>query len=237
MAIETVLLFDTETTGTDPAKDQVVEAAGLLVSAKHASFIAGFTYTIHATANPAAALNGIPAELLAEHGGQAAAVWDRVAAWMQKADAVMAHNAGFDRAFCPQPLQGLRPWICSQDDVDWPRASGSRGLVDICLAHGVGISRAHRALADVMNMATLLERVQDMGTPVGELLSKAMRPKRRYRAVTGKYDPALNARLKEHGFRWDGEAKAWWKRLVVEEVPQLMAQYPFAVAEWPEVQA
>ena len=28
MAIETVLLFDTETTGTDPAKDQVVEAAG-----------------------------------------------------------------------------------------------------------------------------------------------------------------------------------------------------------------
>ena len=60
-----------------------------------------------------------------------------------------------------------------------------------------------------------------------------MREKRRYKAVTGRFDPALNAKLKAAQFRWDPDRKEWWRRLAVEDVPQLQATYPFSIVEAP----
>jgi len=230
---ELVLLYDCETNGTDPARDEVIEAAGILWDVGEASTVAGFSVTYRADTNAAEHINGIRPSLLQRRGTPPADAWRRVQAWMERADVVIAHNAAFDRSFCPQPLQSLRPWVCTQDDVDWPYAGASRGLVDLLLAHGLGVSHAHRALVDVMNLARLFERCSDMGHLPADLLAKAMREKRRYRAITGRFDPSLNARLKEHGFRWDGDAREWWRRLAVEDVPGLKALYPFAIEEVP----
>lgn len=234
MALEKVLIFDVETSGTDPEKDEVVEAAGALFSVKHATAFASFSWCLKASGNAAAEINGIAPGLLEDHGAPAGDCWKRIEHWMSRSEAVIAHNGRFDRSFCPQPMQGLRPWICSLEDIEWPRKVHGSRVVDVALAHGVGVTKAHRALSDVLLLCSTLERVAEMGVDLGELLSRALRPKRRYRAVTGKFDPALNEKLKAHAFRWDPEAKAWWRRLVVEDVPRLQAEYPFSIVEWAE---
>lgn len=232
--VDRVLLFDVETSGVDAEKDHVVEAAGVLFSLKHGTHTSGFTYVVKADSNAAEDVNGIPAAMLREHGAQPDAVWQRVEGWMKRADVVAAHNARFDRGFCPVALQSVRPWVCTLEDLEWPRkASGSR-VVDVALAHGVGVTNPHRALTDVMTLASTLERVAELGGDLQDMFARAMRPKRRYRAVTGKYDPALNEKLKACAFRWDPAEKAWWRRLVVEEVPRLQAEYPFSIVEWAE---
>lgn len=231
--MDKVLLYDCETSGTDPQKDHLVEVAGLLWSVHHAAQVAAFSFVVHAPNNAAAGFNGISPALLLDHGVPREAALQRVEAWFGRADAIVAYNAAFDRSFLPQPIQQLRPWVCAQDDIDWPRNNGSNKLTDIVLAHGLGVSHAHRALVDVMNLARLLERVAEMGHPPGELLSRAMREKRRYKAVTGRFDPALNAKLKAAQFRWDPDRKEWWRRLAVEDVPQLQTTYPFAIVEAP----
>lgn len=233
--LNTILLYDCETNGVDPEKDDVVEAAGLLWDVRHESTVAGFSITYHAEHNAAEHINGVPAALVRERGTAPAEAWKRVDAWMKRADYVVAHNAGFDRSFVPKTMQNVRPWICTQDDVDWPKAGADRGLISLLLSHGLGVSHAHRALVDVMNMARLFERCGEMGVRPRWLLEQALRPKRRYKAVTGRFDAALNAKLKEHGFRWappdadKGTKGEWWRRLVVEDVPQIITTLPFSI--------
>jgi DNA polymerase III subunit epsilon len=228
-----VLFYDCETNGTDPVKDEVVETAGLLWSVDHASTVSGFTLTHKVDTNAAESVNGISPALLRDCGTAPVEAWKRVEAWMMRADVVVAHNASFDRSFCPHHLQAMRPWVCTQDDVDWPRPCSTNGIVALLLAHGLGVSHAHRALVDVMSLARLFERCAELGHAPADLLAKAMRPKRRYKAVTGRFDPGLNAKLKEHGFRWDPDRKEWWRRLAVEDVPTLQAKYPFSIVDAP----
>lgn len=232
--MKTVLIFDVETNGTDPKKDDVIEVAGALFSIEHASVVSGFSFVCKAAHNAAESVNHISPELLCAHGSEYDETWRRVAAWMKRADAIVAHNASFDRSFCPASLRDVKPWICSLEDIEWPRAGAGSRLVDIALAHGVGVCGAHRALTDVLLLASLFERASELGSALPELFAKAARPRQRYRAVTPKFDPAMNEKLKGAGFRWSPESKAWWRRLVVADVPQLVAQYPFAIAEWPE---
>ncbi len=233
MAIDTVLLYDCETNGLDPDKDQVVEVAGLLWSVQHESTVSGFSFCVRAEHNDAQAVNGIPADMLLSHGVAQAEAWTRVQAWMGRADAVVAHNAGFDRSFARPHLSGVmrdKPWICTQDDVDWPRASKSQQLTDILLAHGLGISHAHRALVDVMNLARLFERVAELGLRPRPLLERAMRPKTRYRALV---TFATNQLAKQAGFRWDpamvydGMRKpgGWWRRIAPEDLAGMKLRF------------
>lgn len=233
MSIDRVLIFDVETSGTDPAKDSIIEAAGILWSTMHVSTIAGFSFIVRRSDNAAQPINGIPPALLEEHGLPPADAYGRIDAWMRRADIIVAHNAAFDRGFCTVAFADPgRPWVCSQDDIDWPRPSPSQKLTDIMLAHGLGVSHAHRALVDVMNIARLLERAEELQGYEGgtrRLLERAMRPKQRYRAVTGKYDAKMNEVYKQHGFRWDGDHKEWWRKLAIEDVPAMQTKYPFAI--------
>jgi DNA polymerase-3 subunit epsilon len=111
------------------------------------------------------------------------------------------------------------------DDVTWPRASTSQSLIAIALAHGVGVSHAHRALTDCDILARLLERVAETHD-VEAMLVKAMRPKKKYRAMVS-FD--TNQLAKERGFRWSPEEKIWWRKFVPEDVPGL--QLPFELQE------
>lgn len=224
--VDSLLIFDVETNGLDPVKDQVIEVAGTLFSVKHCSTVAAFSFCMRADGNAAESINGIPAELIKERGLAQADGWYRVKAWMEKADAIVAHNAQFDRGFCPMNMQDVRPWICSQDDIEWPRPASSGSLVAQLLSHGLGVSHAHRALVDTMNIARLFERAAELGSPTADLIEKAMRPKKRYVAVVS-YE--TNALAKTAGFRWDPERKQWWRKLVAEDVAG--KQYPFQVRE------
>lgn len=219
-----LLLLDTETTGTEEGAT-CIEVACALYSVEHAAVVRSFASLIRAESNPARLVNGIPDALLLI-APDPAPVWHRVREMVSKAGAVVAHNADFDRRFVPEDIGATIPWICSMDDIAWPRASRpGEGLVSLALSHGLGVSSAHRADADVDILARLLIRVAEMGADVPAMLARAMRPKALFRALV---PFERNNEAKAAGFRWDVLVpRAWARRMPVEDTAALS----FKVAE------
>lgn len=220
IAPETVLIFDTETTGLDPKRDLVIEAAGALWSVKHRTVFASFSWLVQANENPAERINRIPTPALALGIRREEELPHELSIWFGRADAVIAHYADFDRGFMPSFLQNAKPWICSKNDIEWPRAGMGKGLRDLAADHDVGIVRAHRAMADVDILVRLLERCAELGSDVGQMLARAMRPKARYVADVPR---EMNDLVKQHGFRWVD--RAWTRTLAIEDAAKL----PFPV--------
>lgn len=219
-----LLILDTETTGLDPKVDQAIEVGAVLWSVEHRTVLSCFSALIEANGNAAEAVNGIPSAALLNIE-KAPKVWQAVEEWGRTANAVVAHNADFDRSFVPREcaLHDL-PWICSCDDIQWPRASDSRSLVALALAHGVGVSYAHRALTDCLLLARLLERCAELGHDVAAMLARGLRPKATF-AANVTYE--TNHLAKAAGFRWDPQARRWWRKMAIEDVTSL----PFKVRQ------
>ncbi len=220
MKLDTLLILDTETTGTDPATDRIVEIGAVLWSVKHTCVLSAWSELVVGDGNAAEAINRIPSGALSS-GLELAVALGALATLARRADAVVAHNAAFNRAFLGTDL-GL-PWVCSMDDLAWPRGSGGRSLTAIALAHDVGIVSAHRALADCLILARLFERVVELGYDVRDMLRLGLRPKATYQALVSYADREL---AKAAGFTWDGETKRWTRRLAPEDAAGL----PFRVA-------
>ncbi len=216
--MQKLLLLDTETSGLDPAKDHLIEVGLVMWSIEHRTSTASASWVVRAPENPAEAINGIPPALL-EHGISLRDVHLEVAAWAQGADAIGAHG-DFDKQWFPDLG---RPWIDTCWDLDWPRASSaeSRKVHALCLAHGLAVIDAHRALPDCQLLARLLERVGELGHDVAEMLRRAMRPKVKVMADHRGFDANLNQQYKAAGFRWDPDRKRWWRMLAVEDVDAL----------------
>ncbi len=216
-----VLIVDTETTGTNPLTDRAIEVGAVLWSVLHATTIATYSMLIAHSKNPAQMINGIPESALAE-GASSESVWMRLSGFVERADAIVAHNADFDRQFTPMNWDQGKTWICSMNDIDWPQQSGSRALTAIMLAHGLGVSHAHRAITDCLHIARLLERCHEMGHDVRDMLVHAARPKGLYRAKVS-YEDREKARLS--GFRWDPDKRGWFRNMAIEDIGAL----PFSV--------
>lgn len=214
-----MLILDTETTGTS-ATDRVIEVGVILWSVQHATRIAAYSTLVEGPANPARHVNHIPPEALVD-GADEASVWERLAPWCARSDAIVAHSCEFDRKFTPSGWDGGKPWICSMNDIEWPH-SRSKKLVDIVLDHGLGVARAHRALTDCELIERTLERCHDMGFQVEDMLSRAIRPKALFQALVS-YDDRKKA--SDCGFAWDKPTKRWLKRLPIEDAPA----FPFPV--------
>lgn len=216
MNLETVLILDTETTGVDDSA-VCVEVACILYSVTHAAPIRSFASLIRADSNPSERVNGIAPALLTS-ASEPRWVWTIVDAMAEQAGAIVAHNAEFDRRFVPHGADHGRPWICSCDDLQWPRASDSRSLVALALAHGLGVASAHRAMTDCDTLARLFSRVAEMGQDLGAMLARGLRPKAKFQALVS-YD--TNHMAKAAGFRWDPDAKRWWRTMAIEDAEAL----------------
>lgn len=223
--MKTILILDTETSSLDPKTGHLLEVATALWSVEHRSLVKARSWILRAASNEAEAVNGIPTKLVAEHkhaaDGIATEAW--VFGWAEESDAIVAHG-DFDRKWFGSEIQS-RAWIDSCDDIEWPRASTSRSLVALALAHGVGVSHAHRALSDVMTLVQLFERAAEM-TDVDAMLTRAARPKRTYRAVVPR---ERKDEAKSRGFRWDPDRGIWHRRIAVEDVAA--KDWPFKLEE------
>ncbi len=217
-----VLVLDTETGGLDPS-DPVVEIGAAVYLVETNAMLVAYSSLVNGTSNAAHHINGIPPAALIE-GADEAAVWARLTPWVERADAIIAHNAEFDRGHTPPGWDMGKPWICSRIDIVWPQYSSSRKLVDIMLAHGLGVSHVHRALADVISIVRLFERCAEMGHSVDDMLTLAMRPKFLYRALVS-YNQKDQARA--CGFSWNATSKWWTRRLVEEDA----SAFPFEVVK------
>lgn len=185
MTINSILILDTETTGLDHAKDVVIEVACAEFHVPSACVVKTFSTLLSSdggspVANPAERVNHIPAEAI-RMGIPASFGWDRVDGMAFDCDLVLAHNAPFDRGFVPagdeRPLNRLH-WVDTKEDIAWPLANKpGESLVNLTLAHGLGIGHAHRAMADVDMLCRLLTRCHEMGHDLQKMLANALRPK------------------------------------------------------------
>lgn len=214
-----VLILDTETTGLDPQKDGVIEVGAILYSVEHATVLESYASLIHSLhGNAAEAVNRIPADAV-RSGKHPRGVWDRVGEMASYADAILAHNAEFDRAFVGDWLVSELPWICTRNDIQWPRQTKpAPSLVSLALEHDLGVAYAHRALADCDLIARLLTRSRELGADLGAMLARALRPKATFEALVpfGRKDEAKGA-----GFQWDAPTKRWMRRMAIEDAAAL----------------
>jgi DNA polymerase-3 subunit epsilon len=237
-----VLIFDVETTGLEPPEAEVIEVGAILWNIKSRRHLECYSSLFPRTppnvGNPAEPFNGISACAL-----EAADIaqmdreigWAMVNAMAEKAQAIVAHSAPFDRKFTEHALGGEvlpmldRPWICTLEDVLWPMIdrdglgkAGSGSLIRLALAHGVAVTSAHRSIHDCLLLVRLFEAVDDIDRRLEEALVRASRPKATFIAQTTFEERDV---VKANGFHWSGEY--WHRYMAVEDAAKL----PFTVVE------
>jgi DNA polymerase III subunit epsilon len=219
----TLLILDTETTALRPEEGQCIEVGAILFSVPQRALLSQVSFLLPASSNPAVHVNGIaPAVTQLPQPWQAGL--HCFEALLAAADAVLAHNAAFDRQwFGIAPLPPVsKPWICSMEDIRWPadrHLRPSPSVRDLALAYGVPVWAAHRALTDCIYLAQVLEHCPDLE----QLLAGALEPRRLFRACLS-YNERQQA--KQAGFRWNDPVRGAWSRRLSEREA---AALPFAV--------
>jgi DNA polymerase-3 subunit epsilon len=218
------LIIDTETTALTPDEGVCIEVACILYDLELAAPIASYSMLCRAESNAAESINGISPALLAR-GIPAPFVWSSVNDCAAKAEVVLAHRADFDRQWVPSAPATLNylhelPWVCTKFHVDWPKSKLGDGLVHVALAHGVGVTSAHRALTDCDILSRLLTRVAET-TPLVPLIKHAMRPRVKLEAIAP-FDE--KQKVKDAGFAWDADKNQWWRDVPLDEVAALPFQ-------------
>jgi len=162
--------IDVETTGLNPARDEVVEfAIALFAFRPDSGEIMGIVGKYAGLRDPG---RPIPKDASAIHGIRDADVRGkrlderRIRALLERAEFFVAHNASFDRPFVERlfPEAGAKPWYCSMNGVPWKELGfASRGLQNLLRDHGIRPQRAHRGLDDVEAALLLLARTGSEG--------------------------------------------------------------------------
>lgn len=213
------LFVDVETTGLDPARDEIIELAMV-------PFTYGLDGEVYGVGEPFQQLREpakpIPPEITAITGIDDAMVAGKsidpqaVAAFAAPAALVVAHNAAFDRKFLERYCATFttKPWACSMTEVDWAM-EGYEGTKLAYLAVGAAFFyERHRATHDCLAAIELLARRQPVsGRPaLAQLLEKARTPSWRIWAENSPFD--LKDALKARGYRWNAEGgaapRAWF---------------------------
>ena len=220
-----LLILDTETSGIDAADHHVLEIAAILYSVEHQCVLQQISTLIPGNRedNPAQFVNNIPITAVNDTPGELAEYLCRtITYWGEMAEYVVAHNAPFDRKwFKDHPIFASlydQQWLCTCHEFTWPQQHRpGQKLIDLALAHGIGVSSAHRALTDCQLIASLFDRMEDLPG----MIAQAATPKVLVRADVSFKDKQL---AKDAGFRWDGKGKQWTLRMNPAEAEKL----PFA---------
>lgn len=213
------LFFDVETTGLEPARDEIIEIAMVPFTYALDGRIFELREPLHFFRQPKdpippliTRLTGITDAMVA---GQSIDL-EKVVAQVNAADLIVAHNAQFDRRFaellCPAFV--TKPWACSMAQIDWAM-EGFEGtkLAYLVASHGHFYDR-HRAVNDCYAAIELLAKTLPSGRrAMSQLLERARRPSWRIWAENAPFDFKDN--LKARGYRWNGDGnqnpRAWYK--------------------------
>lgn len=177
--IENILILDTETTGLSAEKDKVIEIAVILYNLQHKSILQSLSTLFPCDENPAEHINGIKAEAT-KCAMPFAALTARLKSMIQYSQAIVAHNAPFDRAFVKtssiNEFESV-PWICTKEDFNWPVKLPRKRLQDICEAMGVQYVGAHRALQDCLFLVDCFNKIEDLHQRFDKALERKLNEK------------------------------------------------------------
>jgi DNA polymerase-3 subunit epsilon len=220
------VLVDVETTGLDQAKDEVIEIGMVAFTYADDGRIGDVVGVFSAMRQPYAP---IPPEITRLTGITNAMVAGKtiplaaVEQFIEPADLVIAHNAGFDRPFCERLSPGFAPkaWACSVSEVKW----ADHGFEGTKLGYLIGqcgyFHDGHRAVDDCHALLEVLARPwnDESSSGFGELLRASEKARIRIWAENSPFD--MKDQLKARGYRWsdgsDGRPKAWWTDVTEED--------------------
>ncbi|MDJ0278816.1 3'-5' exonuclease [Sphingomonas sp. 2R-10] len=220
--IRTVAVIDTETTGTDPDRDEIIDIAVVIIAVDADGQIVRIDRAGQALRDPGmpipAAITKLTGITDADVRGKIINL-DALEKLIASADVRIAHNAPFDVAFVERLLPGLAggAWACSARDFDWLEHGFDGAKLGHLLMQIGRFNTGHRAMADVISLLHLLaHRLADGSTVIGEILAKAERPTVRIEATGAPFDK--RSVLKSRGYRWDPTAKAWWIEIPADDL-------------------
>ena len=220
-SIRTVALIDTETTGTDPDRDEVIDVAVVILKVDGNGEIVGIGPAGQALRDPGMPIPDAISRLtgITDDDVQGKAIdLDRLARLIGGADVRIAHNAQFDLAFLEHLMPSLvgAAWACSARDFDWSDACFDGARLGHLLMQAGYFNTAHRAMADVISLLHVLaHRLSDGCTVLGVLLANAERPSLRIEATGAPFD--RRSILKTRGYRWDPAVRVWWTEIAEHE--------------------
>lgn len=208
-------IVDTETTGTDPAADRIIELAILVFEYCHATGTIGRVLETYDGLEDPGML--IPTESTAIHGITDAMVAGqriddtRVGQILDGVGIVIAHNAGFDRKFLEPRLpvfEGL-PWGCSWQEIPWAQAGIASAKLEYLAYRSGFFYEAHRAEADCHALLQVLAQPLEAtgSTALKALLDSARGPSFRLWANQSPFE--TKDVLKQRGYRWDAARRCW----------------------------
>jgi DNA polymerase-3 subunit epsilon len=134
-----------------------------------------------------------------------------VAALVQQADLIVAHNAGFDRPFVEArlPVFATKPWNCSFAGIDWKKEGKGSAKLEFLASDRGWFYDAHRAQVDCHALLQVLSKpLADGQSGLARLLAGAGQTRYKLRATGAPFES--KDKLKARGYRWDGEGRVWW---------------------------
>jgi len=186
-------VVDTETTGLDPRRHEIIELAIVLFAFDRVGgHVRGVIDEYTGLREPG---RSIPKAVQKVHGITQDDVRGRrlddtrVNALLAQAEFLVSHNAAFDHGFVSRlfPTVVGKPWLCSMNGVAWYRRGHvSRSLASLLRDYGLPQTRAHRALDDARSTLLLLSLPGPRGEPnLSELLRRARTSQLRQRRSAG----------------------------------------------------
>lgn len=237
------VIVDTETTGLNARKDEIIEIGIVAFSFDAAGNVGDVTGVYGGLRQPSVA---IPADITrltritdVMVAGQMIDI-ARVKALIEPADLIIAHNAGFDRPFCETFSSAFAPkaWACSVSEIDW----SARGFEGTKLGYLIGqagyFHDGHRAVDDCFALLEVLAQggPEHGNTPFAELFAASQRSRVRIFAEHSPFE--MKDHLKARGYRWsdgsDGRPKCWWVEVADDMLDEELRYLRAEIYSWPD---
>ena len=230
-----VLILDTETTGLDWRSENIIELAMLAVDVDMATGVpVGEVEVYEDFEDPG---RPIPPEITKLTGITTQDVKGQkldeaqIKNMVERADLIVAHNAGFDRPFVENRLEVFehKAWACSFQGINWKtQGLGSAKLEFLCSELG-WFYDAHRAQVDCHALLRVLSSPLKNDNQVNGMtgLQQLFKASENARTIVKAFGSPFETKdkLKTRGYRWDAEARVWY--IAVKSAEALDAE-----AEW-----
>ena len=218
-------ILDTETTGLDHDKDEIIEIAiRKWIYHKKDHYLIRPLEEYSALNEPK---NNEISDFVTELTGITAddvrgkkIDWSIISKMISESDFILAHNAGFDRPMLeavPQvrEVSVSKIWTCSFKQVDWAKMgflSSKQELLSVF--HGFHYS-GHRALTDIDALANILLQ----GNYLKEILANAKTKQVKVDCIKAPFES--KDILKNDGFSWSAPNRFWTKLISEAELKKM----------------
>lgn len=212
-------IVDTETTGTDPATDRIIELCVLIFEySAETGEVAWVSDVYDGLEDPgmaippqSTAVHGITDEMVAgEHLDDEA-----VEGLLDGVSWVIAHNAAFDRPLLERrlPVFARLNWLCSMKEVPWAELGFPGTKLEYLATERGFFYEGHRSEIDCRALLEVLRLPLPGKDHSPWQLLLAAGPRRSYKLWALGAPFETKDQLKARGYRWDGERRTWYKML------------------------